>query len=127
MNDFESLLVREYKNNIKKNSKTLVIDIDGVVATLVKSGDYSKAKPIRENINIINKLKNSGLKIIFYTARGTETGINWEQITKDQFKKWGLIYDELRFGKPAADLYIDDKAATPSILNQLVNKVQKKI
>ena len=126
MKDFKLLLVREYKNNIKKNSKTLVIDIDGVVATLVKSGDYSKAKPIRENINIINKLKSSGLKIIFYTARGSETGINWEQITKDQFKKWGLIYDELKFGKPAADLYIDDKAATPSILNQLVNKIQKK-
>ena len=55
-------MFREYENNIKKNSKKLVIDIDGVVATLVKSGDYSKSKPIRENIN---KLKQSGLKIIF--------------------------------------------------------------
>ena len=62
MDSFKSLLFREYENNIKKNSKKLVIDIDGVVATLVKSGDYSKSKPIRENIN---KLKQSGLKIIF--------------------------------------------------------------
>jgi len=124
LDSFKSLLFREYENNIKKNSKTLVIDIDGVVATLVKSGDYSKSKPIRQNINRINKLKHSGLKIIFYTARGTETGINWEHITKDQFKKWGLLYDELKFGKPAADLYIDDKAANPSILNELVNKIK---
>ena len=126
MDSFKSLLLKEYEINIKKNSKKLVIDIDGVVATLVKSGDYSKSKPIRENINRINKLKQSGLKIIFYTARGSETEINWEQITKDQFKKWGLLYDELKFGKPAADLYIDDKAATPPILNELVNKIQEK-
>ena len=62
------------------------------------------------------------MKIVFFTARGSETGINWEGITKDQFKKWGILYDQLIFGKPAADLYIDDKGAVPSILNQLVKK-----
>ena len=41
---------------------------------------------------------------------------------KKQFAKWGIYYDEIRFGKPAADLYIDDKAAVPSILNALVNQ-----
>ena len=51
-------------------------------------------------------------------------GINWENITKDQFKKWGVLYDQLIFGKPAADLYIDDKGAVPSILTQLVKKIR---
>ena len=125
MKNFKSLLLKEYKKNIKKDNQVLVIDVDGVVASIVEDGDYSKAKPIQENIFFINELKKAGLKIIFYTARGSLTGIDWKQVTKDQFKKWGLLYDELKFGKPAADLYIDDKAATPIILSELVNKIQK--
>ena len=126
MKNFKSILLTEYKQNIKKDNQTLVIDVDGVVASLVEDGYYSKAKPIQENIFLINQLKTAGLKIIFYTARGSLTGINWKQVTKDQFKEWGLLFDELKFGKPAADLYIDDKAATPAILSELVNKIQEK-
>lgn len=125
MNNFNSLLLKEYKDNIEKKNQTLVIDIDGVVASIVDDGDYSKSKPIRENIIQINKLKKAGLKIIFFTARGSVTGKDWIQVTKDQFKDWGLLFDELKFGKPAADLYIDDKAATPSVLSELAEKLEK--
>jgi len=125
MKNFEYLLLEEYKKNIKKNSQTLVVDIDGVIASIVDDGDYSRAKPIKKNISFLNKLKKSGLKIIYYTARGSASGKNWEDLTKEQFKKWGVIFDELKFGKPAADLYIDDKAAVPLILSELVNKIQK--
>ena len=117
-----SKIIEEYNQNIQKENKKIVIDVDGVVATVVKGLDYSKAKPIKKNIHLINDLKKSGTKIVFFTARGSETGINWERITKDQFKKWGILYDQLIFGKPAADLYIDDKGAVPSILTQLVKK-----
>ena len=97
MNNFNSLLLKEFNDNIKKNNQILVIDIDGVVASIVEDGDYSKSKPIRENIIQINKLKKAGLKIIFFTARGSVTGKDWMQVTKDQFKEWGLLYDELKF------------------------------
>ena len=117
-----SKIIEEYNQNIQKEKKKIVIDVDGVVATIVEGLDYSKAKPIKKNIHLINDLKKSGMKIVFFTARGSETGINWEGITKDQFKKWGILYDQLIFGKPAADLYIDDKGAVPSILTQLVKK-----
>jgi len=30
-------------------------------------------------------------------------------LTFKQLDEWGFIYDEIYFGKPAADIYIDDK------------------
>ena len=66
MQRFESQILEEYKNNIRKNNKTLVVDIDGVVASIVEDGDYSKAQPIKKNISILNNLKECGLKIIYY-------------------------------------------------------------
>ena len=47
-----------------------VFDIDGTICTKVEDGDYSKAKPIKERIKIVNKLYDEGNTIIFQTARG---------------------------------------------------------
>ena len=46
---------------------------------------------------------------MYWTARGTGSGIDWREVTEKQFKKWGVKYHELRFGKPIYDLFIDDK------------------
>ena len=92
-----------------QTNKTYVVDIDGVVATIEEGLDYNRAKPITVNINKINKLHDGGNKIIMFTARGYVTGVDWREVTELQFKNWGLKYDELHFGKPAADYYIDDK------------------
>ena len=86
-----------------------VIDIDGVIASIVDDLDYSKAKPIRHNIARFNKLYDRGHQIVYFTARGTETGIDWSRETASQLKRWGVKYHNLLFGKPAADYYIDDK------------------
>ena len=32
------------------------------------------------------------------------------RFTRNQLEKWGLKYNSLFFGKPSADLYIDDKS-----------------
>jgi hypothetical protein len=84
-------------------------DIDG---TLCSKGneDYSKAEPYSDRISIVNQLYDEGNKIILFTARGSATGIDWEDLTKKQVKAWGLKYNELIFGKPHADIFIDDKA-----------------
>ncbi len=37
------------------------------------------------------------------------TGIDWREITESQFERWGVKYHDLNFGKPAYDLFIDDK------------------
>ena len=45
-----------------------------------------------------------------HTARGDGTGIDWSEVTARQLWDWNVPYDELRFGKPWADLYVDDRA-----------------
>ena len=46
---------------------------------------------------------------LFYTARGSTTGIDWKEQTISQLKSWGVKYHELYLGKPTADVYVDDK------------------
>tara|TARA_X000000368_G_C23007342_1_gene701834 strand:- start:874 stop:1170 length:297 start_codon:yes stop_codon:yes gene_type:complete len=82
-------------------------DIDGTICT--QEIDYSDAKPYPERILRINELYDDGHKIIFLTARGFKTGIDWKEITTNQLNKWGVKYHNLHFGKPNADFYIDDK------------------
>tara|TARA_B100000676_G_C17617739_1_gene600067 strand:+ start:37 stop:339 length:303 start_codon:yes stop_codon:yes gene_type:complete len=85
------------------------VDIDDTICTRSEDLDYSKAKPLCGRIDKINKLYDEGNTIVYWTARGTVTGIDWRDITEEQFKRWGVKYHELRFGKPNYDLFIDDK------------------
>jgi dTDP-glucose 4,6-dehydratase len=87
----------------------IYIDIDETICKSDGSGDYSKASPIIEAINKSNDLFDKGHTIVYWTARGTMTGIDWREITENQFRDWGVKYHELKFGKPAYDLFIDDK------------------
>jgi CMP-N,N'-diacetyllegionaminic acid synthase len=89
---------------------TLCFDMDGVIATLVPGNDYEQARPIGAVIDLINALQAAGHRIIVFTARGYVTGIDWGTITLRQLQEWGVRYDELKFGKPAADFYVDDRA-----------------
>ena len=76
-----------------------------------KPGDYSKARPISQNIEKINKLFNEGHEITYFTARGSLSGIDYFQLTEKQLKEWGALYHHLSVGeKPYFDLIIDDKA-----------------
>tara|TARA_X000001036_G_C20489934_1_gene729368 strand:+ start:431 stop:724 length:294 start_codon:yes stop_codon:yes gene_type:complete len=84
-------------------------DIDGTLCSK-DNEDYNFAIPYMDRIEIVNKLHDNGHKIILFTARGSATGIDWEELTKKQLSEWEVKYDELRFGKPHADLFIDDKA-----------------
>lgn len=116
MNEFHDIDYFSQVDSAKKKialngngEKRFCVDIDGVVAHLTPNNDYEKAEPISENIKKINKLYDSGNYIVLFTARGSKTGINWEEKTKKQLDSWGVKYNELKFGKPAADFYIDDR------------------
>ena len=91
-------------------------DLDNV---LCKSfgNNYNKSLPIKKNIEVLNILKKKGHYIKIFTSR--YMGRNNEnkkqaikqgyKFTKKQLKNWNVTYDELIFGKPSYDIFIDDK------------------
>lgn len=84
-------------------------DIDGVIASKTPGNDYNQAQPMENNIRLLNALYEKGCHIVLFTARGYKTGLDWQVVTTRQMKAWKVHYHELLFGKPDADVYIDDK------------------
>ena len=84
-------------------------DIDGTICTNT-NGDYESATPIENRINLINDLYEKENEIILFTARGSTTNIDWKEVTEQQLHTWGVKYHKLLFGKPEADILVDDKA-----------------
>lgn len=111
LEDFERVEAALYTRQraARPGGRTLVVDIDGVIATLVPDNDYTKARPIPENIARVNALYDAGHHLVLYTARGSATGRDWREFTVAQMAQWGVRHHELRLGKPAADFYIDDR------------------
>ena len=96
--------------------KIIYVDIDETICHRENSvdfgttHDYTKAKPIYENIEKINKLYDDGNPIVYWTARGSRKQIDWSNLTKKQLDEWGAKYHELRVDKPFYDLFIEDKS-----------------
>lgn len=88
--------------------KIYFFDIDGTICD-TNDGNYAHALPYRDRIEEVNNLYDEGHKIIMWTARGAQTGINWIPLTISQLKAWGVKYHELR-PKPYWDFLVDDKA-----------------
>tara|TARA_B100001113_G_C20680400_1_gene436163 strand:- start:133 stop:429 length:297 start_codon:yes stop_codon:yes gene_type:complete len=87
-----------------------IVDIDGTICE-TKDGKYTESKPMLCRIKKINDLYDEGHKIIYMTARGAVTKMDWRELTEKQLKEWGCKYHELDVGnKPHFDLWIDDKA-----------------
>jgi histidinol phosphatase-like enzyme len=93
-----------------KDKKTYFVDIDETICISPKDRNYINAEPIPERIDKINSLYEDGHTIIYWTARGSGSGMDWYSVTFDQLRDWGAKHHELRLGKPIYDLFICDKA-----------------
>jgi len=113
-------------NNNQLFNKPLRIcfDLDNTLVTLPTiPGDYSSVKPIFKMISLLKNLKKLGHTIIIYTARRMNTHKhNVGRVIRDiglitfqTLEQFNIEYDEIIFGKPIADIYIDDKALNPYI------------
>ncbi len=107
----------------------IYVDIDDTICKSPEntnlSDKYKLAEPLSDKIKIINNLYDKGHTIIYWTARGTLSNINFFELTYNQLKSWGVKFHELRMGKPAFDLLIDDKTfnmTDPEIFDKLINQ-----
>jgi hypothetical protein len=96
--------------------KTFCFDLDGVICKTYKKY-YSRSKPYKSVINLINSLYDDGNSIIIFTARYMGRSLERESVARKkgysstfkQLNSWGLKFHKLRFGKPSYDVFIDDK------------------
>ena len=108
-----------FNNEIVIKNKRICFDLDNTLVTFPTiRGDYTSVKPIEKNIKFLKYLKGFGNTIIIYTARRMKTHngnigkINSDigKITFETLDNFNIPYDEIYFGKPYADFYIDDLA-----------------
>jgi capsule biosynthesis phosphatase len=97
----------------------ICIDLDGVVCRLKQSGQsYADLEPIPGAVDRLRSLRKAGHYIILFTARHMKTcGANvgmvlarQGKVTLDWLDRNGVEFDEIHFGKPHADVYLDDNA-----------------
>ena len=73
----------------------IYVDIDNTIANPFKVGktfDYTKHTPRYEQIQKINKLFDEGNEIVYWTARGSGSGVDWTALTRIQLLNWGCEY-----------------------------------
>jgi capsule biosynthesis phosphatase len=111
----------DVKSKRKTDILRICFDLDNTLVTYPKiKGNYSSVEPIDNNIKMVRSLKNMGHTIIIHTARNMKTQNgnvakviqNIGRVTFDTLEKFDIPYDEIYFGKPYADFYIDDLAVS---------------
>lgn len=118
-NNYPKVNSKNNRSNIE--SKRYCFDLDNTLVTFPDvKGDYSTVRPIESNIKMVRYLKKFGHTIIIYTARRMGTHKNnvgkaiadIGRITFETLEKFDIPYDEIYFGKPNADVYVDDLAVS---------------
>jgi capsule biosynthesis phosphatase len=95
----------------------ICIDLDGVISSLRLPGQqYADLEPMPGAVEKLRALKAAGHYIIIMTARHMKTCqgnvgqvvARQGQVTLDWLARHGIEYDEIHFGKPHAQVYLDD-------------------
>lgn len=86
----------------------VAVDLDGTLCVKTHSDDWPKAKPIRENIDVVNRLTEAGHEVVIHTCRP------WYlyDMTRDWLVRNGIRFHSLVMGKCFAHVYIDDCNST---------------
>lgn len=106
----------------------IAIDLDGTICP-IKHGEasYAELVPLPGARERIAELKLAGHYIIIITARNMKTCEsnvgrvmkNVGRLTLEWLDIHGIQYDEIFFGKPNAEVYIDDRAVRFSSWEEL--------
>ena len=113
----------------------IAVDLDGTISENKKPGQsYEDVKPLPNAVGVLNRLRDEGYYIVIYTARNMATyNNNLGQIIAHQaplVSKWltdyNIPHDELVFGKPNVDYFIDDKSITFTDWNDIYSTLKQK-
>lgn len=106
---------------IVPNGKTIVIDLDGTLCGQTSGGDeYRWAMPKRAMIDKLWDYYEAGWQIIIHTARGMKSCDGDADFAENRYgemtETWlwenEVPFSKLIFGKPAGDMYVDDKGVS---------------
>lgn len=113
---------------VEKKKLRICIDLDGTICEIKKLNEtYADVKLKKGAKEMIESLKKDGHTIIINTARNMQTQghnvgkviKNVGKITLDWLEKNEIYYDEIFFGKPNADITIDDRVIKFECWSQL--------
>jgi dTDP-glucose pyrophosphorylase len=96
---------------------TWVFDVDETLLSLPATpGDLATAQPLPDAAAFVRRLHAQGHRIVLHTATvdGGETGRQARDALLAALRAAGVPYDELRFGKPRGDVYVDGRATNPA-------------
>mmetsp|Transcript_35970 Transcript_35970/g.58157 ORF Transcript_35970/g.58157 Transcript_35970/m.58157 type:complete len:725 (+) Transcript_35970:210-2384(+) len=102
-----------------KRKLRFCFDLDKTLVTSpLVPGDYSTVQPKWRNIKLVRQLKEVGHYVIIWTARRMRTHAgnigrviaDVGAITFRTLEQYNIPYDEIHFGKPYANVYVDDSA-----------------
>src|SRR5690242_11339540 len=97
----------------------IAVDLDGVICPVKAAEEsYAELHPLPNAAQRLRELREAGHYIIITTARNMatcESNIgkvmkNVGKLTLEWLEKHRIEYDEIHFGKPNAEVYIDDRA-----------------
>jgi capsule biosynthesis phosphatase len=112
----------------------ICVDLDGTICEHTRPGlTYADVKPLPGAIDTLKELKERGYYIVIFTARNMRTcNNNVGRVIARQGKlvinwldKYEIPYDEIRFGKPHVDYFIDDKGIKFVNWNDTKNQLLK--
>lgn len=110
----------------------IAVDLDGVICP-VKSvrESYQDLSPMPGAVERLRALRQAGHYVIILTARSMGTSNsnlgkvvrNIGKLTLDWLERYGVEYDEIYFGKPNAEVYLDDRAIRFSQWSDVTDEV----
>jgi capsule biosynthesis phosphatase len=112
------------EGTIRVKKRRFCFDLDmTLVGVPAVAGDYSTCPPIWKNIELVQQLHKAGHFIIIQTARRMRTHkgnvgsilADVGPVTFAQLAKYNIPYHDIHFGKPWADVYVDDLAVNANL------------
>jgi len=113
----------------------IAIDLDGTICEIKKpEQSYTDLKPLPGAVERIRELRKAGHYVIILTSRhmatceGNVAKVMKKigKLTLDWLEQNGIEYDEIFFGRPNAEIYVDDRAIRFSNWEETTENLLKK-